>query len=121
MPVAERTYSFKASATLGDRVREASRTLAETSTDDDLVLEVARRLAADLRTEIAEATEGDRTNQSALFRGVLEILVAAVEHLSAERVYAAEYAAMAYDDPERDEFARAALAAGGALWRDQHD
>jgi hypothetical protein len=92
--------------------------IVEGRSDQELVLEFARRLAADLPHEVAEATEGERTNQSALFRSFLEALVAAVEHTASERLYAAEYAAIGAErDADAESFARGALAASAALWR----
>jgi len=118
MPVAERTYSFKAPASLGERVRKAGRVLAEGQDDAVLIEELARRLAVDLPHELAEAT--DRDTQSALFRGVLMMLVSIVEGLEQERRYAAEYAATAQEhDADAESFFQAAHAASAAMWRDE--
>lgn len=58
-------------------------------------------------------------NQSAFLRSVLEILVAAVEKLTQDIRYAAEYAALARErTPEDDEFAQGALRTAAHLWRE---
>lgn len=120
MPVAERTFSFKAGADLPDRLACATRVIAEEGDSDWLVMEIVRRLTDEyLSQELFDAADRDRPNQSALFRGVFEVFIQSVERAEEERRYAAEYAAMARErDLEREEFARGALAASASVWRD---
>ncbi len=119
MPVAEKTYSFKAPEDLGERLRSACRMLVdlchEREGTDDLI---ARSVAPHLLAE-AENLEAAGENQSAVMRGLLLLVIEAVETAAAERMYSAEFAAMARErDPEHDEYVRGALASAAALWHD---
>lgn len=119
MPIADRTYSFKAPAALGERLRNAGRVLEQAGSDEELARELTQRLAVDLRDALVGPTGGRRANQSALIRGALEVLVRTVEKVAEDHAYAAEYAALAHDrDPERAAFVQAAVAAAAARWRD---
>lgn len=121
MPVAEKTYSFKAPEDLGDRLRSARRKfvdLCHEKTEGGTDYLIARSVAAHLLAE-AENLEAAEENQSAVMRGLLLVLIEAVETASEERIYSAEFAAMARErDPEHDEYVRGALASAAALWHD---
>jgi len=117
MPVAERTYSFKARASLVEDLHNARQALVEIQKDEEayeeLVHEFARRLAL-------WKHEDDEGNQSALMRSVFLFFIAAVEKTHDDRRYASEYEALARErTPEDDEFVRAAVSSVSGLWQDE--
>ncbi len=117
MPVAERTYSFRAAEDLADRIREASETL-EKPADPQVVERFVRDLALAIFRESGRFDE-TRGNQSAFVREAVELLVSAAEKTAADLDYAEAYGRVAADrTPDEEEVHRAARARAGGRWRD---
>jgi hypothetical protein len=121
VPVAEKTYSFRAAGDLGDRMREASAVLE--AMFGDLQTEEAQVAVERVTNEMMLALLRDRErfrdsldNQSAFIRQTVELLVQTAEKVASDVRYAAEYAEVA---AERDEaFRSGAKAAAARRWRD---
>ena len=120
MPVTEQTYSFRASADLAPRMREAIRLWTET-----LALQGAGEPAGDVAREFylsilrqRASLEEARDNQSALLRGLTEIFVSATEKVAAQAALAA-YQDWAREDREAAAVRAGALRASADRWRDE--
>ena len=117
MPLAERTYSFRAPSDLADRVRAASELLAVVvGESEELQERVARELVRALLRD-ADRFRAARTNQSAFMRDTIELLVTAAEKVARDLHYADEYAAVERTGDEQAS-ARAMRAAVARRWRD---
>ena len=116
MPVAERTYTFRASKDLGPRAREALSTvgsLLDDASDGDL----EEAMSVFWMTVLRRVRELERPdNQSALFRTTLEAFVEAAEKLARDREYVAEYQKWAAEDAEGPAFRAAARKAVASRW-----
>lgn len=106
MAVAERTYSFRASSSLGERIKSVQQTLAGLSSGQggDLPDKLMRELVLQLlrRPDLQEL----KNNQSAFMRTTIEVLVAAAEKIEEDahftRLYAEERADKAGIAERRD-------------------
>lgn len=121
MVVAERTYSFRASHELGDRMREAATLLDEILSSagapkSEAIDRVARELVLAMMRDAPRFHEA-AGNQSAFMRDTIELLVSVTEKLARDHAYAAEYAAeaKALSEDER-EFRRGARHAAARSW-----
>jgi hypothetical protein len=116
MPVAEKTYTFRASKDLGPRAREALSTMSsllEDASDSDLEEAMSVFWIAVFR-RVRELEQPE--NQSALFRTTLEAFVDAAEKLARDREYVREYEKWAADDEEGAAFRAAARKAVASRW-----
>ena len=89
MAVAERTYSFRAASSLGERMRAVQQLLADSPTPDvtnKLVHEFI--LALRRRGDLQEV----RDNQSAFIRMTIELLATATEKIESDGYYTRLYA-----------------------------
>jgi hypothetical protein len=118
VPVAEKTYSFKAPEELGERLQAARRTFLSFCHEAEADELIARQFTNLLMSQ-AHELEAAEENQSAFMRAVLLLMIAAVETAADERTYSAEFEAMARErDPEHEAFVRGALASASALWHE---
>jgi hypothetical protein len=120
VPAADRTYSFRADADLGERIELARSTLAriakalESPENDWMAREIQLALLRRAR-ELAESA-----NRSELMRATMELLVAATEKIAEDLRFMEDYAAAARErTAEDEEFLDAAQRAAAALWRDE--
>jgi hypothetical protein len=94
MPVAERTYSFRASGDLSGRIREAGALLEalvdESGDRSELPERVARELVLALLRD-GSLGKGKR-NQSAFLRSTVELVLRATEKVSSDLHWADAYA-----------------------------
>ena len=118
MPTADRTYSFRADADLGERIEFARATLAHIGQ----ALErpenewIARELQLALLRRSRELAGSE--NRSELMRATMEMLVAATEKVAEDLRFIEDYAAAARTrTPEDEEFLEAAERAAAALSR----
>jgi hypothetical protein len=120
MPTADRTYSFRADAELGERVERARATLAVLgealeSPENEWV---ARELQLALLRRSKELATS--ANRSELMRATMELLVATTEKIAEDLRFTEDYAAAAQArTTEDEEFLEAARRAGAELWRDE--
>ena len=115
MPIAEKTYTFRASEDLAPRAREALSTLSLLLEEDAGALDQA--MAVFWITVLRHARDFEQTeNQSALFRTTLETFVEAAEKLARDREHLREYEQWAAEDEEGRAMRVAALKAAGARW-----
>jgi hypothetical protein len=118
MQTKDRSYSFRAPASLADRLQEARRHWADlaqvpvSELPEAVVDEFHRRLA----TAFAQLEAGG--NQSASIRACLEIFVKATERMREEIGLAREYEAWSQQDAEGDGWRRGAIAAAAEIWTD---
>ena len=120
MPVSEKTYTFRAPADLGPRMREAflacrKRFEARDLDDDDLAAVMERFWASFLRRAQWEQVD----NQSALLRATCELFVAATEKVAQDREYVELYREWASEDAEASAVRAGALHASARRWRDR--
>jgi hypothetical protein len=120
MPVAERTYSFRAPGELGERIREASAILDQIGEVADP--EFAQRLGDELVLAIVRDSARFREmqgNQSAFLRETVELLVTAAKKVASDLQYADLYAEAASDqNADEVEFRNAGRARAARRWRD---
>ncbi len=120
MPVAARTYTFRASGDLGDRIRAASVFLDEI--EEAAGSEVSERIARELVLALLRDTRrfrGASGNQSAFMRETVELVVSAAQKVAADLEYADAYArGGAERTSDEEEFRRAARTRAGERWRD---
>jgi hypothetical protein len=120
MPTADRTYSFRAGAELGERVERARATLAALgealeSPENEWI---ARELQLALLRRSKELAAS--ANRSELMRATMELLVATTEKIAEDVRFTADYAAAAQArTAEDEEFLEAGQRAGAELWRDE--
>jgi hypothetical protein len=102
MSVADRTYSFRASAALGERMKDVQQTLAA-SPSPELTDKLAHEfiLALLRRDDIDEV----RDNQSAFMRMTIELLATASEKIKSDAHYTRLFAE-ARDEAGEDEAER---------------
>jgi hypothetical protein len=110
MPAADRIYSFRAPADLGERLANAREKFVEIAgkereVDEWLLDEIAMAYARRLYRGAAEVAR----DQSAFMRTAVEILVRATEKVAYALEVAPEYAAAAREDPEREAWLNASL------------
>lgn len=120
MPAADRTYSFRADAELGERVERARATLA--SLGDALASPHGEWIAREIQLALLRRSRemGESANRSELMRATMELLVAATEKIAEDLRFIEDYAAAARErTAEDEEFLEAAQQAGAALWRDE--
>ena len=120
MAAADRTYSFRADAELGERIERARSTLMriaealENHENDWIAREL--QLAFLRRSQELAASE----NRSELMRTTMELLVAATEKVADDLRFIEDYAAAAGErSPEDEEFLEAAQRAAAVLSRDE--
>lgn len=118
MSAKERTYSFRASGDLDERLRRAQEQLAKLSENDDteFVDAVAHHIHRTFLRSVARLREN--ATDSELIRAAVEGLVSATERAAAEAELIDEYRAWAREDREGEAFRRAALEAAAEIWRD---
>ena len=115
MAVGERTYTFRASGDLGERIRAVSEAL---DTSPELVDRVAAQFALAIARDPA-SLHGARGNQSAFIRQTMELLVRAAEKVASDAEYEKLYAEEAADRSDDEiEFREAANADAVRRWRD---
>ena len=123
MAVSERTYTFRAPADLGDRMRDASHVLGELAAQPGSRL--TERISREVGMTIARrggvgGTGLTGENQSAFLREIVELVVNAAQKVANdiawERVYAEEYLPLT---EEEQAFARASARLAGERWRDE--
>jgi hypothetical protein len=117
MAAADRIYSFRAPAELGERLQEARESFRgiagkDSEIDAWLVDEMAMALARRIR----KAPEVAR-DQSAFMRAAVEILVGVTEKVARGIELGPEYAAAEREDPEKEAWLRASL----ELMRDAYE
>jgi hypothetical protein len=120
MPTADRTYSFRADAQLGDRIELARATLLRLgeALENPENEWIAREIQLALLRRSRELA--DSANRSELMRATMELLVAATEKIEEDLRFVDAYAAAARARTDEDEeFLEAAQRAAGALWRDE--
>lgn len=117
MPVAERTFSFRATPDLGDRIERARETLAglaaalEGPEGDWIAREIHLGLLRRSRS-LAEAE-----SRSDLIRGAMELVLEMAEKIEADLRFAQEYETAASGrNSEDDEFATAAARVAAERW-----
>ena len=108
MAISERTYTFRAPADLGEKLRELGAVLDQLGLDADAHVadrvgrEIARRLA---RRASAGAPAFTGENQSAMFRDIVELFVDSARKISRdlewEELYRAEREAETEEDRRR--------------------
>jgi hypothetical protein len=120
VPTADRTYSFRADAELGERIEQARANLArlaetlESPENEWIAREIQLALLRRSR-EMAESA-----NRSELMRATMELLVAATEKIAEDLRFIDDYAAAARErTAEDEEFLEAAQRAGAALGREE--
>jgi hypothetical protein len=120
VPTAERIYSFRAAADLGDRIREASAFLEVLA--DEPGSEVAERVARELVLAIVRdhrRFHAARGNQSAFVRETVELVVHAAQKVASDLESAEAYAAAAgVRSQEETDLRRAARRRVARRWRD---
>lgn len=120
MPTADRTYSFRADAGLGERIELARSTLlrigeALESPENEWI---ARELQLALLRRSRELAESE--NRSELMRATMELLVAVTEKIAEDLRYIEDYAAAGRERTDEDEkFLEAAQRATAAVWREE--
>lgn len=116
MPVADKTYTFRASSDLGPRARDAVETLVSLL-DDKQGDDLDEALAAFSLTLLRRARElGGSENQSALFRTALEGFIEAAEKLVGDREHLRAYEDWAAEDREGRAVRAAAAKAAATRW-----
>jgi hypothetical protein len=110
MAGADRIYSFRAPADLGERLVKARAKFVEIAgkerdVDEWLIDEIAHAYAWRLYRGAGEVAR----DQSAFMRTAVEILVRATEKVAYGLEVAPEYAAAAREDPEREAWLKASL------------
>lgn len=120
VPTADRIYSFRADAELGERMELARENLLrigealESPENEWIAREIQLALLRGSR-DLAESA-----NRSELMRATMELLVAATEKIAEDLQFVDAYAAEARArTAEDEEFLEAAQRAGAALWRDE--
>ena len=116
MAVAERTYTFRAAASLGERMRGASAVLEEVRSGENP--EATEHLARELVLLLLRRSDDARNlNQSAFTRLSVELLLEAAEKLAMDADFTERYTA---DRATDDEIAsrQAATRAVARRWRD---
>ena len=122
MSTSEKTYTFRASADLAPRTREAFRTWRDLLEEDDAVAGAALRDAITgfcLAVARQARALGELDNQSALFRATFELFVEATEKAVEDREFVHAYEAWAEEDAEGRAFRKGALEAAASRWRDE--
>ena len=108
MAISERTYTFRASADLGEKIREMGQVLAQLDLAQDAHIadRVGRQVAIVLARRggvVGAGLSGE--NQSAFLREVVELFVDAARKIASdlewEKVYAAEREAETEEDRQR--------------------
>lgn len=120
MATADRTYSFRADADLGERIEVARSTLRRIG--DELESQenawIARELQLALVRRSSELAESG--NRSELMRATMELLVEATEKIADDLRFIDDYAAAAQArTPEDEEFLEVAQRATAVLSRDE--
>ena len=122
MGISERTYTFRASAELGEKIREMGHVLAQLDLAHDARIadRVGRQVSIMLARRggvVGAGLSGE--NQSAFLREAVELFVDAARKIASdlewEKVYAAEWKAETEDDKERQ---RHLEALAGEAWLD---
>jgi hypothetical protein len=119
-PTADRTYSFRAGAELGEELERARVTLAVVaealeSPENEWI---ARELQLGLQRRSKELAAS--SNRSELMRTTMELLVATTEKIAEDLRFTEDYAAAAQArTTEDEEFLEAAQRAGAELWRNE--
>lgn len=123
MAISERTYTFRASADLGDRMRDASHVLAELAAQPGsrLTERISREVGMTIARRGGLAGTGlTGENQSAFLREIVELIVHAAQKVANdiawEKVYAEEYLPLS---EEEQAFIRASERIVGERWRDE--
>ena len=120
MATADRTYSFRADASLGERIELARSTLSRIGTELESPENawIAREIQLALLRRSREMAES--ANRSELMRATMELLVAATEKIAEDLRFIDDYAAATRErTAEDEEFLEAAQRAGAAFWRDE--
>jgi hypothetical protein len=120
MSRSEKTYTFRASADLGPRMREAYATcrqlLEDDAVDDEQLADVMQRFwLSFFRRSRWEQID----NQSALLRATLELFVDATEKVAEDRRYLRRYRAWAQQDAGASAMRAGALQTATSRWRDE--
>jgi hypothetical protein len=120
MHTSEKTYTFRAQADLGPRVREAfekwQRIFASENADEDASQAMQTFFVAWFRRVRAM---DDLNNQSALLRTAFETFVLAAEKATDDLEYVDAYEDWASEDHEAPRVRRGALSAAADRWRDE--
>lgn len=117
MPTAERTYSFRGSQDLYERVSNAVDAWVQVGTGDAPSEDVMRVFALEVLRRI-EDLEAARGNQSALFRLITEVFAVAAEKVAAERAAIRDYEEWAREDVGAQDLRAGALRSAAERWRD---
>jgi hypothetical protein len=119
MPVAERTYTFRAPEDLGDRMRHVGvildHVLADLRGRDEVVERIAQELVLMIVRDASEFRSAAE-NQSAFIRETLELIVRATEKVARDLEFAQAYAREEMTEDERS-FTLGARRAAARRWK----
>lgn len=119
MPTADRTYSFRATGDLGDRIANARRVLTEPAAQRPEVREwINRELQRAWARWLRAAPELAR-DQSRFMRTTVEVMVDVAEKVARDLALADEYAAGRHEDTEADAYNAGMLELSRGAWREQ--
>ena len=111
MAVADRTYSFRASSSLGKRLSAAQRDYARLAQDPQLAHHISRELEVAL---LRQFREGEEASHGAFIRSVVDAFVCAVEGAVADERIGPELSDFDRADAAGHEERAAFLAASAA-------
>jgi hypothetical protein len=118
MPTGGKTYSFRASPELGERLKCARDTFAQVFATRPGVDElIVRDFHLSLLRQFTQARD-QMHDQSALMRTAVELFVSATEKIAGDLALVSEYTAWEAEDREGDAFRVGALEAGASIWQD---
>jgi hypothetical protein len=110
MPSADRIYSFRAPADLGERLASAREKFVRIAAEERDVNEwLLDEIANAYAWRLYRGPEEVARDQSAFMRTAVEILVRATEKVAYGLEVAPEYAAAARDDPDREAWLQAGV------------
>jgi hypothetical protein len=122
MPTKKKTYTFRASADLAPRARDAFRTWQELlAADDETSSSAVQEAMTGFSLAVARRAKAfdQFENQSALVRATVELFVEATEKLAEEQKFAGAYEEWAQEDAEGPAVRGSALTAAADRWRDE--